>query len=285
MKDMKNKDFKILLVPTDFSENATAALTAAIQIAKRANAKIVLIHVVEISGFAVPSEMISLNLVSEEMMDIAKENLKSLAATVRKEHGITVDYYRCSGYVYDNIIRTAHLYQADLIIMGTQGASGIKEWIVGSNAYSVVKNSTIPVLTIPNGPEAKTFNKVIFPFNDKLFTLSKFDQVAAFCHLMDSSVMLMGFTEEAQEAAALAVRKKGEELSIQFNEQSIFCTFSLVKGSNYGDEILRFAEKNGGDVIAIVSGADHSFESIFRSSTEKKLVHHSYIPVLSTPLI
>jgi nucleotide-binding universal stress UspA family protein len=65
------------------------------------------------------------------------------------------------GGIIGVIERTIKSYGADLVVMGTHGASGIKEYTIGSNAEKVVRNSTVPVIAFRKA--AKNIKNIVFP--------------------------------------------------------------------------------------------------------------------------
>ncbi|MBK7854925.1 MAG: universal stress protein [Bacteroidetes bacterium] len=81
---MKNNKTKIILVPTDFSETANKALAKAIDLSKRTNDKLVLVHVVETNMFLAPVEMMAVGYINEVMVRDSKESLRE---TVRRNKG------------------------------------------------------------------------------------------------------------------------------------------------------------------------------------------------------
>ncbi len=280
------KVFKIetILVPVDFSETSNKALQYAIDLSKKTHARIVLVHVVEITGVTVPYEVITLGVITEQMMDESKFKLKTLSEEIRKEHKISVKHISTSGNVYENIIRAAHLQDADLIIMGTHGASGIKEWLLGSNAYRVVHNTNVPVLTINLQADSHDFKKIVFPFNENEVSLLKVQQVSALASVFKASILLFGYTEEQTIEAKKLLRTIGEKLVIEFSKENIICTFAMTLGEDYAEEIMHFAKKEGADLISIVCNKSDGTDKIFQTKPEKKLVNHSMIPVLSVPV-
>lgn len=281
---MKTFNIETILVPTDFSETAEKALQHAIELAKKTNSKLVLVHVVEVSGITVPHEVITLGIVTEQMMEESKNKLKIICEGIRSTHGLSVRQISTSGNVYENIIRASHLQDADIIVMGTHGTSGIKEWLLGSNAYRVVHNTTIPVLTINLNSVVNNFKKIVFPFNENIFTLKKVDQVATMAKLFDSSILLFGFTENQTNLAKQALRKEGENLVIEFSKKNISCTFAMTLGEDYAEEILHYANIEKADMISIVCNKSETEDAVFKTKPEKKLVNHSTIPVLSVPV-
>jgi nucleotide-binding universal stress UspA family protein len=226
----------------------------------------------------------SMGYINEVMVRDSKESLRKLSEEIKDEHEINVEYACYSGNVYDNIIRASHLFDADLIVMGTHGTSRVSEWLFGSNAFSVVNNTTIPVLTINFHSDSNTFKKIVFPFNENLLTLKKAAQVIALAKIFNASILIFGYTDSKMTSALTALRKKGEELARQFKDENIESTFTMSLGEDYADEILEFANGEKADLITVITNRSHNVDKVFKTKPDKKLVNHSEIPVLSVPV-
>lgn len=141
---------KKILVPTDFSPTAEYALEVAAQLAKRHNAEIYLLHMLELPlnqieeiggavGGELPEAMFFMKLAHKKFDDILKAYyLKDI--TVHE----TVNFKE----TFEGIKETCKEHDIDMIVMGSHGASGFKEMFIGSNTEKVVRISEIPVLVI-----------------------------------------------------------------------------------------------------------------------------------------
>ena len=137
---MKNNNITHILVPLDFSESSLNALETAIAIAKQHNAAITLLNVVD------PSLMFGFKgvyYISEKtidsIVDVSGRRLSPLEKRVKEEHELNCTSEIKVGLVPQSIIKAASDIDADLIIMGTHGASGFREFFIGSSAQKVVK--------------------------------------------------------------------------------------------------------------------------------------------------
>lgn len=283
---MKNYKIETILVPTDFSETATHALTTAVALAVKTQAKLVLIHIAEMTGFIAPVEIVSLGLISEQMYEGANKKLKASVSEIKAKHGIRIEYKTYNGNVYDNIIRAAHLYDAELIIMGTYGTSGIKEWLFGSNAFRVVNNSTVPVLTINRNSGIDSFKKIVFPFNENSLTLKKTRELIFLAKTFDSTILLFGFSKKdsTSQLGIKMLELKGIGLIGEFEREKIASTIVHREGNDYAEEILKYADEADADIISIITYKGQTDDSILLSKPDKKLVNHSKLPVLSVPV-
>ena len=141
---------KTIVVPTDFSQNSLRALEKATDFAKRFDAEIVLLHVLEAPiypAMTFGAGAANLPTIHQELRDTVDRNLRD----VRDEHlpeGVAVRLVMREGNPYAEILDTAREEGADLIVIATHGHSGIKHLLLGSVTEKVVRKSPCPVLTV-----------------------------------------------------------------------------------------------------------------------------------------
>ncbi|MFN3597653.1 MAG: universal stress protein [Rubricoccaceae bacterium] len=139
-----------LLVPTDLSPGADAALAYAVRIAETSGADIHLFHVVEAltpgRGPATSSVSMTVAAWAEETRAQALEQMRARAA---QYPGVRVMTERPTyGATGDAILEAARRIGADLIVMGTHGRRGLRRLVLGSVAEDVVRHAEVPVLTV-----------------------------------------------------------------------------------------------------------------------------------------
>lgn len=136
---------KTILISIDDSPYSTKAAKTGVLLAKKLNAKIVLIHVVD-NGFIMsdggytPSDMI------RSMKDEAKTFLKKIQETFSCQDALT---FIEVGKPSNEILKTANAVEADVIVLGTHGRTGLTRVLMGSVAEDIVRHSKIPVLVVP----------------------------------------------------------------------------------------------------------------------------------------
>ncbi len=141
--------YKHILIAIDFSENSVIALKKAQQLAAESQAKIELIHVVDIPIYPVLEDVAVMGMpglwddeVATNLMALSTEKLKLLA----DEYGIE-DYKTIEGIASSEITVIAKENQADLIVMGFHGLSGLRK-LIGSTTHSVLNSAPCDVLAI-----------------------------------------------------------------------------------------------------------------------------------------
>ena len=142
-------DYRTILLATDFSESSDHAFQHAFALAKKFSSHLLILHVinepVDLRGFYVPH--ISFDKLEEEIEAGARKMMERFCNTHVEDYD---NYESCivPGIPYDEIIRKGIGTEADLIVIGTHGRTGIDHMLFGSTAEKVVRKSTIPVLTI-----------------------------------------------------------------------------------------------------------------------------------------
>ena len=142
---------KRILVPVDFSTHALQALAYARQVAKRFDAELLLVHVIEPAYRADASDVYVTSphgaVLLKEQRRLAQEQLRRLGTDLTK-HGHRVRSMVKQGSPPLAIVATAARVGAHLIVMGTYGRTGLSRMLIGSVAERVVRTAPCPVLTV-----------------------------------------------------------------------------------------------------------------------------------------
>jgi len=156
---------KTILVPSDSSKNATTALLYAIHLSNLMQARLIVFHCYQVS-FNIIREAKSeeqMDLLIKKDLEIHVQKLQTDVMNAYKELGInTVPLTTTTGVelnplVVEKTIAVAREHHADVIVMGTHGASGLNKLFFGSNTSAMISKSDIPVLAIP---ENCSFQKI-----------------------------------------------------------------------------------------------------------------------------
>ncbi len=144
--------FKLILCPIDFSDTSAHALETAIELATQLNAKIHLVHVYQYPAFSMPEADLA-TPIDLSLQDDYVERLKQQLEDLRNKYSdssISVGSTLAEGVPYVEIVETAKEINADLIIIGTHGRTGLSHMLLGSVAERVVRSSLVPVLSVPD---------------------------------------------------------------------------------------------------------------------------------------
>lgn len=138
--------FKRIVVPIDGSECAGYALDLAIDLAKRQGARLAICSVVDpivVTGTAPPSPALDVVIA-----DMENEARKRVAEAVRRaeQAGVGAHGEMVMGVPFNEILRYAHDCEADAIVMGTHGRTGLQRFFLGSVAEMVLRKAACPVI-------------------------------------------------------------------------------------------------------------------------------------------
>jgi nucleotide-binding universal stress UspA family protein len=157
---MSTKIIQHILVPTDFSVSSAKAIQSAFQIARATGAKITILHVID-PIFDVAAEAENMK---QMRLKSAKENFKQQKSEREKTkyRDLEVTDSIKEGDILPVILTTAKNSGADLIVMGSIGATGIKRVLFGSTAVEVMRQAQVPVLVIPDSDKKTEFKTFLF---------------------------------------------------------------------------------------------------------------------------
>jgi nucleotide-binding universal stress UspA family protein len=155
---------KKILVPCDFSKPAVNAFRYALRIAKESKASIHLLFVTELPVMPATVLMPVMGFETAFVEDItgkAEKEFKTLTEKYKVE-GVKVEFKFELGPISQTILDYINTEKVDLVIMGSHGASGLKEFFIGSNAEKIVRKSSAPVLVVKNYFNGNVTN-IVFP--------------------------------------------------------------------------------------------------------------------------
>lgn len=159
-------NWRTLLVPHDFSPCADRALALAADVAPRHGARIVLAHVTHLppgltaAGLLTDPHTGETVRVDEHARSQALAELEPRAAAVRAR-GLDVTTRAALGEIAEQVLALADAEQADVIVMGTHGRTGLAHLLLGSLTEKVLRHARIPVLTVRESAPRKTTRDLV----------------------------------------------------------------------------------------------------------------------------
>ena len=147
--------YKRILVPVDGSETSSKALVAALQLAREGGGRVRLVHVLDQLAFL----STGYGPVGD-LLQIARQGADRVlgdAMEMAKAAGVPADtqlLQRPGGRIGELVAEEARAWEADLVVVGTHGRSGVSRVLLGSGAEQVLRLSPVPVLSIRGGDTA-----------------------------------------------------------------------------------------------------------------------------------
>ena len=278
---------KRLLVPTDFSIQAENALKVAAQIARKFDGEIFLLHMLELpmqltgtaaSGSAVGSGGNQNLPEALYFMKLARKRFQEMMSLPFLE-GIKVHETVQFHQAFEGIMEVSDEHNCDLIVMGSHGATGLKEMFIGSNTEKVVRNSHIPVLVIKNTHEVFDIQNIVFATDCEMETKHTFEQATEFAKSIGAKIHVV-FVNTAN--------------SFKNTKDAQGCLTDFVQGVNFQDYtlniyndvtvekgILNFARSINAGLIAISTHGRKGLSHFFNGSISEDLVNHANQPVIT----
>ncbi len=261
---------KKILFPTDFSDNAANALNYAIEIINRLESA----HLTIIHTYIVPNNVNTLVPIEGHIQQDAKSEMNRVVNRIQPllAEGIILQTIIKRADAVPTIGKMANYY--DLVIMGTQGASGLKEIFLGSTTNGVIKHTQTPVLVIPNEYRFKSFENIVLSIDNGPITDGKGVQlIKQLLKLFKADLMLFHTEENAAD--------KGFDRSVTklFDNPGYSIDFNFIE-KNVNESIEEMVIDYDVDLLCLVRRKRGFLERLFHQSTTSKAVFHARIPVL-----
>ncbi len=275
---------KTILVPTDFSEAADAALFSAATFAKKLQSKLILLHVVDIPGygsFQLKNEVSGTNL-EEIASTVAVDRLKRYQ-THPQLKGVNLLTKVSSGKVYRTILHEAEKSQVDLIIMGTEGHTGMDKFLMGSNTKKVVQISDIPVLTLKDPIKIKDVKNIVFAssFNQEYsFT---FPMIYQFMELFKAKLHLLKVITpsdfESSKFSNNTIKSFASDFLLENYEMHTINAYNIEEGISW------FCQQHDIDMIFMETHGRKGLAHLLVGSHTEKMGQKYQFPLFSVKMV
>ena len=278
---------KTIIVPTDFSNNADNAVKFAIQMSKMHYNKLIFTHVYSLPFLNPEAGMVYDQSFYEAQRIQADKALRAHIDKVYESMGMhrnlllseleVVEAISLSG----GIEKVHHKYQANLVIMGTHGATGLKKFFLGSNAADVIQNTSIPVITVPSHCAYKAINSVAYcsDFNN---IENELKEVVNFAKSFAASVDVLHIAKDKAASNNIEIDpliKKWQQIN---GYEKI--NLHIVQGAdsiNVDEALKTLLTELDVDLLVMFHQQRNFWKSLFEKSTTAELVYEWTAPILT----
>lgn len=271
---------KKIVVPCDFTEQAINAFRFAIDIARQSNGEVHLVHVIELP---VLHDTVLMPVLSfeealfEELREKAEKQFKKLE-TKYNDDSIKIKSQVVFGATSRMVLDYIEENKIDLVVMGTHGASGVREFVIGSNAEKIVRRAPVPVLAVKKYVKGSSIKNIVFP--NTLHTEMQEDlvmKVKALQNLFKANIHIVwintpnNFTRDSVTTARLKA----------FAKRFMFKDFTIhVYNDPYEESgVINFAHELKADMIAIGTHGRKGLAHLLSGSVAEDLVNHVDCPI------
>ncbi|WP_281614135.1 universal stress protein [Flammeovirga sp. SubArs3] len=278
-----------ILVPTDFSPEATNALEVAVQIAKLNNASISLLHVIDIPtinhydslsvfgagdiGMDDPEIYSHYTTKLQEVVNNKINKIIEENPNIKIEKHIEFDSLQ--RHLADFVVKD----KTDLIIIGSQGISGLDEYLIGSNTEKIIRLSKVPVLTIKKQASHFAPKKIVYAADFHKVSDGAIATLKLFQSLYDATIHFVKvITPGNFEATPFSIQQLEE-----FAEDNKFENYEVHTFNDFSEEegIRGFAQFIDADMISMSTHGRTGIQHILLGSIAEEVANHAIRPVLT----
>jgi nucleotide-binding universal stress UspA family protein len=275
-----------ILVPTDFSDQARYAFEVAVAIARQTGAAIKLLHVVDMpysyTSFNVTGEVSGSNGMEQVYMMKLLENTRRQMAELERsvEHaGVEVVQEVDADSIVRKIRRVINDDKVDLVVMGSKGASGMDEFLIGSNTEKVVRTADCPVLTVKGRVQDFKIKNIVLPSDFKREIGTAMEKFKYFQQLFGATLHLVYINTPGAFESSNNLRSRMQKAAERYGLHNF--TINVYNDTIEEDGILHFAEETGADLVMMATHGRTGLSHLLSGSIAEDLVNHSDIPVLT----
>lgn len=270
-----------ILVPTDFSACSSYACDAALDMAAYYDAKIHFFHNVDL-----PKRMDVEETWKDEDVKQYIHGVEALFTEWEKkarDRGIRYESKWKIGDLVENIQQIVLEQKIDFMFMGSHGASGIQEFMMGSNAQKVVREITCPIFIVKENVQNVEFKKVVFASGFGKEEMTAFKFMMEFIKPFDPEVHLLSVNTTSWFAQPYPLVKALMDDFEQLNPK-LKCHKHFKKDWTVEGGIRHFIEETGADLVVMSNQRRSKLRRLIVGSNVESLVNHSPVPVLAINL-
>ncbi|MBS1507186.1 MAG: universal stress protein [Bacteroidetes bacterium] len=269
---------KKIVVPFDFSETATQAFKFAIDVAEQSRGEVILLHVVELSAMYDTMLMPALSFEEAYLKDVEENAAKSFEKLIAKHNkeGVKISWHVAYGTTALSINTFAEEKEADLIVMGTKGASGIKELVIGSNTEKIVRSSPIPVIAIKKNLRGAIKN-IVFPNALDREEEGLVSKIKALQKFFDATLHIVFINTPANFRRDIDIRPKLNAFVKRYMIKD--CTVNIYNDQDQESGLINFAKEVDADMVAMGTHGRTGISHLMSGSIAEDVVNHIECPI------
>jgi nucleotide-binding universal stress UspA family protein len=272
---------KKILVPCDFSDSAVQAFKFAVEIANQSNGEIMLLNVIELP--------VMHDTVLMPTLSFEEAFLKDMKANAEKNFSKMRDKWAKEGPKVTTFIEygpTAHTIrefttekQADLVVMGTKGATGVKEFFVGSNTEKIVRWSRVPVIAVKKSVKASSIKNIVFANTledskeQEVLTL----KVKALQSFFKAKLHIVYINTPGNFKRDVVTHKQLDAFAKRFMLKDF--TLNVYNATDQEMGLRDFVGEVGADLVAIATHGRRGLSHILSGSVAEDVVNHIDCPI------
>ncbi len=275
---------KRILIPTDFSKNALNAVRYALDLYEKLNCTFYFLNVFRLDSYTTSNLLVPEPGSGEYEEARAKseekfQKLLEMIALHRDNPKHTYHTIASYNFLSEAIKQTIDQKDIDLVVMGTQGASGIKGVIFGSNTVNTMEVITeCPVLAIPENVSFKPPKEIVFPSDFKTsYKRKELNYLIEIAQIHQAYIRVI-YISKKEELTDLQINNKD---LLQEILETVDHSFHTLPEKDVAHGITSFANRRNSDMIAFINRKHFFFGSIFSRPLVKEIGYSATVPILA----
>jgi nucleotide-binding universal stress UspA family protein len=253
---------KSYVVPFDFTPVAEHAVLHGIQMARVADAKIIVLHLVN----------------DKSKIATKKQALTEILNRTEFQCGVELIPMVIEGSIFEDINKVAVKNGSNRIIMGTHGALGIQK-VFGSNAIKVVKSTALPIYIVQDSRKWENIQTIVVPIDTSKESIQIVSHAADIALLFKAKIIVLGELQKDEETSQ-TMKTRIKIIEDKFQSLGVEATIHLFEQSgSYLKKIIEFARENNAQLIATAYFSESLFAAL-DSFHQGIIMNKAKIPVV-----
>lgn len=272
---------KTILFPTDFSTNATHASEYAGMLAKKLDAKVIILHVFSIP--MVPANHTSYNVrfAIDSYRTSLSTDLEIFTTKFIQDTGLSPERVSSKieyGFPADVILEIAEQINADMIVMGTKGASNFMDKWLGTNSQKVMQEAECPVWIIPNRAKIEYPEKVMYAADFQEDEVLATHKVLELIKPLGASCNVVHINDFFELYAGAGVHDMVNYLNDEFESEDV--SFQNINSEGIIAGLEAHIRQSKPNLLAFALHEKSFLNKLFETSITKHFVQEAKLPML-----
>ncbi|MEO6168076.1 MAG: universal stress protein [Chitinophagales bacterium] len=271
-----------ILIPTDYSKNATNAIRYALQLTKKIPCKFIFLH-----GEVIPlTPTPEASLVAIEMdTELSRKELERYALNLFSELKMKIIPKQVS-YMVTQAFTTSHQIleaisksKTDLVIMGARGASNMKKILFGSTTADVIAGATVPVITVPESYRYAPLNFFLHASDLKNLRI-ELGLTLPLAMLFNATLEVAHITDGTVSDAKLIAQAQSIIKSRSYKKLKLYVE-AVTFGQTIAKDIKLLSARHHPDMLVMFRHKHNWLGRLFFTSMTENLMYETKVPLVS----
>jgi nucleotide-binding universal stress UspA family protein len=267
-----------LVLLTDFSDLSKVAMRFALKMAGPLDAEFTILNIIRVEGIAKAN--LKLKQIEKSVAKIAEEEGAALVKELRNEikGNYTLQFKAIRSHTVAEMVRR-HVDKnpTNMVVMGSRGASALKKARMGGTAVSVIDDSKVPVLAIPDRAQYKNLQHIVYA-SDLKNVQKELDIIVEFAAIYGSHVHMIHVVP-AMDKKVEAAKNTVEHIINKPNYANV--DFKVIIDEDIPGAIDAYIKATKADLLTTFTHHLSLYEKLFAKSVTRTLAYLGTIPLLA----